>query len=392
MEDIQYLLYISSLVKKRRAGTISTGQQEELDRWIAAVPGRAGYLEAIDKEAASMDIDHPIFKVNVLEGIAAIREKTTDWEITRTKRRRRLWQFATAAAIISGIALGVQYIPSRQQREPVPVTVADRPAGSTKARLLLADGSSLELGASRDTAFRQGTAVQVTQKGGALSYYAGEDASRYVQYNTLITPRGGEYHLTLEDGTGVWLNAGSSLRFPVRFSGKTRRVELTGEAFFDVAQQPGQPFIVGVAGSDIVALGTSFNIKAYAGEKGVEATLVTGKAKVVQGSAERLLNPGYTATGREGRITVEKANVAAVTAWKNGLFLFKRTPVAEVMQQVSRWYDVEVRYAPDFDPATYFSGTISRKVPLSKLLEMMEMVGTARLTVTGKVIMVKPNK
>lgn len=389
MEDLSYLLHISSLIKKQLSGALSTGERQELDRWLAANPDHARYLEAIEQEARSMDISHPLFRVDVSAGVAVIEEKIHAWQLARTKKYRMLWQLAAAAAILLAVVTGIRYAITSPSPKPISIAVKDLPPGSTKAQLLLSNGSMLALGASGDTTFNQGTAVQVSQRSGQLTYHAGNDRSEAVAYNTLITPRGGEYHLTLPDGTEVWLNAGSSLHFPVRFSGNTRTVELNGEAFFDVAARPGKPFTVIAGGNEVVALGTSFNINAYQEEGAVRTTLVNGLARVDHNGESSLLNPGNTAVSKTGDITrIEKANVAAVLAWKNGLFLFKHTQVSEVMQQVGRWYNVSIKYAPDFDNGIYFSGEISRKVSLSKILTMMEKTGTARFSITDSTITV----
>ncbi len=189
----------------------------------------------------------------------------------------------------------------------------------------------------------------------------------------------------------VWLNAGSALRYPTVFKGKERTVELKGEAYFDVAANANQPFKVKVQdGVDVLVLGTGFNISAYADEPGSRTTLVEGAVLVRKGEDQQLLKPGQEALAADGAIRFNpQADIEMATAWKNGQFLFRDAPIGTVMKQLSRWYDVDVAYE-EGSVKEMFNGTIPRDVPLSKVLELLELTGLVHFTIKGNTVTVAP--
>lgn len=197
------------------------------------------------------------------------------------------------------------------------------------------------------------------------------------KFNKITTPRGGTYAVVLPDGTKVWLNAASSIRFPTRFTGDVRRIELTGEAYFEVSPSAQQRFTVAIGGDlpmDIDVLGTSFNVNAYADEGANVATLVSGKISVSAGSDKFILNPGQEARLASGGILkVREANVEKATAWRNGIFYFQNSDVKQIMRQISRWYDVEVEYNGAIEER--FNGTLPRNLKLSEIIFLLKSTG-----------------
>ena len=212
---------------------------------------------------------------------------------------------------------------------------------------------------------------------------------RPAQY-TLITPLGGEYRITLADGTTVWLNAGSKLEYPSVFTGSTREVSLEGEAFFEVAQDGTHPFIVHTEKQRITVLGTSFNIHAYADES-ESTTLINGKVRVNSEGNTLLLQPGQQALlDGSGQLRLDPdADLEEVAAWKNGYFQFNKADIRQIMQQLSRWYNVDVEYA-DSLPASSFGAIISRTNSISKILDVLEATGEVHFKVEGRHIYVMP--
>jgi ferric-dicitrate binding protein FerR (iron transport regulator) len=234
-----------------------------------------------------------------------------------------------------------------------------------------------------------GSSIQRTATGTLV--YAKSETNDEIAWNTIRIPNGGEYKVVLEDGTKIWLNAASSLRYPVRFTGPERRVELTrGEAYFEIAKNKEKPFIVVTDRMKIQALGTAFNVNLYShSDSSVSATLTEGKVQVSEGNgSNHYLLPGEQLAVSEKVSRVLKADTEAVTAWKNGLFLFNGTALPEVMEQLARWYDVKIEYAPAFTEKKFFTGEIKRNVPISKLLEMMELTGIARFRITNNTIII----
>ena len=266
--------------------------------------------------------------------------------------------------------------------------------GGNKALLTLANGSTIVLDNAHDGVLAQqgGTNVEKLDAG-SLAYNTEGKGSEEVMYNTIATPNGGQYQVILPDGSKVWLNAASSLKFPTRFEGKERSVELTGEAYFEVAQHSSMPFRVKVPGNgmDVQVLGTEFDVMAYGNEQTSNTTLVSGKVNVVSKGAVRVLEPGKQTIldNQTKTMRVADANVEQVVAWKNGLFRFRETGIRELMRQVERWYNVQVVYETEGKDQD-FTGVVSRNLPVSALLQTLELTGTVHFRVEGKKIIVLP--
>ncbi|MGN6510071.1 MAG: FecR family protein [Chitinophaga sp.] len=321
-------------------------------------------------------------------------ENKTVWEKTLAYRKpaktRRLYRWAAAAAIVVIAAAGAYLLlPERHVQPTVAQTVTDVAPGGSKAVLILADGSQVTLDSAGNQVIQQGSTA-IRQQAGQLRYDAADDASAG-SYNTLKTPRGGQFRITLPDGTGVWLNAESSIRFPTAFRGKERLVEVSGEAYFEVAKNAAMPFRVNVADRAAVeVLGTDFNINAYEDEEGIQATLLKGAVKVRKDAHSAVLKPGQQARVTTGISVVDGVDIEKVMAWKNGVFNFKDAKLKEVMKQLSRWYDIEVEYRGDV-PNTEFWGKMGRNLTLLQVLNGLEASGIHfKLEDNGKKLVVLP--
>ncbi len=249
--------------------------------------------------------------------------------------------------------------------------------GGNRAVLTLSDGRRIGLDSASDGFLTRDGNSQVQKSGNSQLIYTtdGDKEEKTVSFNTLSTPRGGQYQLLLPDGTQVWLNAASSITFPTNFAGAERMVKMTGEVYFDVAKDKTHPFKVVVAADDgkdmqVAVLGTQFNVNAYADEPGRTVTLLEGGVRVEQGSQTVQLLPGAQARqGQDGKLVrMESANVEAAVAWKNGWFFFKDADVPTVMRQLSRWYNVEVEYEGTI-PSRLFNGEIGRSLTLNQVME-----------------------
>ncbi|GAA4315063.1 FecR family protein [Compostibacter hankyongensis] len=316
----------------------------------------------------------------------------------RILRRRRLYltAAATAALLLGSAAVYFHdHTPLRSPQASAGVRQEITPGGN-KARLTLSDGTTVPLGEAEKTIpVRQGN-VRVRQDSGALTYHAlqGNTSPASPEYNTLSTPRGGQYQLQLSDGTRVWLNAASSVRYPTVFTGKTREVGITGEAYFDVAPDPDRPFVVRANHTEVKVLSTEFNIDAYPDEHRVRTTLVKGKVKVrPEGNNGRalLLQPGQQAESPEdGPTLLAAADVDEATAWKRGLFVFHNDDLASIMRKLGRWYDIEVSYKENRLPSSHFTGAIRRQENIGRVLEMLALTGGAHFEVRGRQVIVTP--
>lgn len=310
--------------------------------------------------------------------------------------RRRRWIFAATAAAVVLLLIGAGSLFRYNKYKPsAPLALVkdttylhDAAPGGNKAMLRLANDSVIDLtGAKNGVLDQQGGSQVVKPADGELAYEKGGAGS--VGFNTLITPRGGQYHLTLPDGSRVWLNAASALKYPTVFSGKERVVELQGEAYFEVAQNASMPFRVMVRKTpaeepvQVEVLGTQFNVMAYPDEPGISTTLLEGSVRVREGAKAVLIKPGEQA--RENR--VNPVDTEEVVAWKNGMFKFDEATIEQVMRQISRWYDVEVVYVNEH-PKDLFRGELYRNVNVSRILRVLQASGV-HFTVEGKRIYVK---
>jgi len=314
---------------------------------------------------------------------------------------RRTWFRVAAAAILIFIAGGVFLLLNRTtEKEQVtsnpPPVRNDVAPGGNKAILTLADNSTITLDSAANGALtQQGNTKILKLSDGQLSYNTTGKPTE-VFYNTISTPRGGQYQIVLPDGTKVWLNAVSSLRFPTAFVGDERRVEITGEAYFEVAKNASMPFRVNVAGKgEVEVLGTHFNINSYTEETTINTTLLEGSVKItgLMTNDSRLLSPGQQAQlNSNGQISLNKnPDIEEVMAWKNGKFQFgEAADIATIMRQISRWYDVDVEYKGTV--TEHIGGTISRNVNVSKVFEMLEMTGSVKFQVAGKKVIVMPQE
>jgi transmembrane sensor len=304
-----------------------------------------------------------------------------------------------AAAILLMVSTGGYFLLQRSPgKEVVKSNVIQQPvqndiaAGGSKAILTLADGTTVVLDTvNNGTLTKQGT-VTVVKLDGQLAYNNSEKASTEVLYNTITTPNGGQYKLVLADGTKVWLNAASSLRYPTTFTGNERRVEVAGEAYFEVAKNATIPFKVNVIGKgEIEVLGTHFNINAYSDEPAITTTLLEGSIRFTQLATKKatLIAPGQQVLlSVEGEMKLNKqADLESAVAWKNGSFNFTSQDLVSIMRQVSRWYDVEVVYKGAISHET-FTGIVGRSSNVSEVLKLMEDSGV-HFKIEGKKIVVQ---
>jgi len=324
-------------------------------------------------------------------------------EADRTRVRRigylfRRWSVAVVFLLLIGG--GVFFFLRGREARPI-ATVAAKPAarilpGANKAILTLANGQQIILNnVQNGTIGQQGNIRVVKLDSGQLAYAApraespADQLAKAPLYNTITTPRGGQYQVTLADGTKVWLNAESSIRFPTAFMGKNREVELTGEAYFEVKADKDKPFLVKAGQTETRVLGTSFNIMAYSDEGAVKTTLLDGAVSMALGLQSALLRPGEQGQydDNKGSMMTRPVNTRAVVAWKDGYYFFDRTPVKSVMRQIARWYDVTIVYQ-GAAPKDEIVGKLPRTADVKEVLHIMELIGI-HFKIEGKTIVVQ---
>jgi ferric-dicitrate binding protein FerR (iron transport regulator) len=316
---------------------------------------------------------------HVLSAAAADESPRRDSPV---RLHRRIWRYVAAASVVLIMAGAGIYLLSGVH-EPGTGGAASRLVthdvlpGGNKATLTLANGTTIVLdSAHHEHLPSQGAPAGINITNGLVSYNplrAGGKIAGSPQYNTLSTPKGGQYQLELADGTKVWLNAASSIRYPTSFEGAAmREVEVSGEAYFEIARKSGQPFRVQVGSMQVDVLGTRFNIEAYADQPTIKTTLLEGGVRVTQGHDSQVLNPGeQSQLSQNGELKlVRDANVEGAVAWKNGYFSFDQADLRTVMLKIARWYNVNVVYQGDIVPQR-FGGEIQENLTLSQVLTIL---------------------
>lgn len=369
-ERLQYL------VNRYFNGTCTEDEQKELARWIDSARNDDALKELLEEAWSG-------YKPDVtMPGEMSERILSAVFEEERPKSRplhrlQRWWPAAAAAVVL--LLAGAGYL-FRGESEDNLVAEQPRyrnevPAGGNKAVLMLGDGSVITLdSAANGILAQQGNVKVMKTASGQLSYLGQGDYKEARSVNTMRTPRGGEYRLILPDGTKVWLNAASSITFPVAFVGNDRVVSITGEAYFEVAHNKAMPFRVTTGNTTVEVLGTHFNINAYEGEGFIKTTLLEGAVKVNSPYESNLLTPGQQArvAGIGSMDVVNEVDLDEVMAWKNGYFQFNDADMPTVMRQLENWYDVTVTYEGGFVPDRSFGGGMQRSLPLSKVLKILE--------------------
>jgi transmembrane sensor len=270
----------------------------------------------------------------------------------------------------------VKYVVSEVKAPEIITSPTEILPGKDKALLTLSDGSVIVLDETKNgnIAIQGNTAVN--KRNNELIYDASgisTAAPGEITFNTITTPKGGQYQVVLPDGSKVWLNAASTLRFPTMFTPTTRNVELKGEGYFEVAKDAAKPFHVKINSMEIEVLGTHFNVMGYDNETALKTTLLEGAVKINYGTAAKILKPGQQAKieNTTGNINIIPADIEQAVAWKNGSFLFVNEDIKSIMRQLSRWYDIEVAYEGK-EKERYFSGEVSRNVSLSQALKILD--------------------
>jgi len=377
-------------------------EKKELDIWLAQSPyNRSLFDEIMNGEKLEEDVKEMLqYKIKDLPAIIVQlgERKTISIESSKYK-----WWYAAVAVLFIMLTVGAYYVFIHEVKKELAVRPEenkfkpDVEPGHDGAILKLADGRTIILDSMANGALATegNTEIEKTSNG-QLVYHTGKEQQQLL-YNTLSTPRGRKFRLTLPDGSNVWLNAESSITYPSAFAANERKVEITGEAYFEVSHNAARPFKVKINtplgdGGEVQVLGTHFNIMAYKDEGSINTTLLEGAVKITQGSKYSFLKPGQQAQlsfpgDRQGKINlVNNANLEEAIAWKNGLFIFNGADIKTIMRQVSRWYDVEISYEKEISQT--FSGTIPRTVNVSKLFNYLELTKHVHFRIENKKVIV----
>lgn len=375
------------LLYKFLEGTINTEEAARLEQWLQESPERRELLKELsDDEQLPKAIQeyHPDNRLDLETRIFDMIRGRLAMKPEPVAIYRRSWfRLAIAACLVLLLGLGSYFTFFHSPATPAAVAAlpdagdVNAPA-SNRATITLADGSTVYLDSEASGALaEQGNMRLVKLADGQIAYQPiSEHAATALQFNTLTNPRGSRViDITLADGSRVWLNAGTSFTYPVAFTGPDRKVSVNGEAYFEVMQDNGKPFLVNTGNAFVKVLGTQFNVMNYSGEPTIQTTLLEGSVQFIAGNNEMLLAPGQQSNlNKNGSLTMAKnVDVELVTAWKNGLQSFRHADLKTLMRRVERWYDVDVVYETEVPDSLSFTGEgIARNVSLRELLQVLE--------------------
>jgi ferric-dicitrate binding protein FerR (iron transport regulator) len=380
----QERIYI--LIKKYRDNTATAAEREELLNWY--------------RENAYQDAEFP--ESEEMNGEAMLARLNRETKPAKTKPIFR-WVAAASAVLILGVAglFIARMLTTDRENFPRRVALSNIHPGGNKAILTLANGKKISLTDAGNGQIANQNGIKVTKAANGQLVYTitgrenlpGALSSTDLDaFNIIETPKGGQYQVILPDGSKVWLNAYTSLKFPVSFNNqKERRVELSGEAYFEVAHNKDLPFRVVTARQTVEVLGTHFDVNAYADDAVTKTTLLQGLVRITAASRSAILNPGQQAR-LTGTLDVSEVNTAEAIAWKNGYFNFDDEKLENIMRSVSRWYNVDVVFEDQSLKKETFGAVTTRFANITTLLKMMEQTGDARFSIQGTTITVSRKK
>ena len=371
--------------------------------WLQAIlegkvkPGDAEW-ERIWKERDFTAVRRVLREVGMWKKDELVADREKMWQVIEQYRgegmnRRRIPVWRWVAAVMLPLLLGgTLWMNLREKREMlVAEVVPEIEAGTPRAVLLMEQGERIDLSLfAGDTILNKGDVRIRLDSSKSVTYERVTGTPAKIEHNTIIVPRKGEYQLILADGSKVYLNSESKLRFPTRFEGKERRVYLEGEGYFEVVKDTAKPFIVEAKEVDVRVLGTSFNVSAYVSEQAVRTTLVDGKVRVgdrLTGKGEIIL-PGQQAEWEDGTFTTKEVDTSIYTAWINGKFYFEGATLEEIASQLERWYDIDFFFTSENVKRFAFAGVINKEYSANKIFSIIEKTTRVRFNVNGRVVTV----
>ena len=384
--DLQKAYRLATIIIRVKLGNVTEEERSELLDWLdeseenrrtykRIIRGEAIRERIAGEERIGKETDYEKIRISVVRSLVG----------RRRSRRVRLWRSVAAAACICAVAVTVLWELSGVRAVPEAMPLAGQQTETAKVKLILHSGEQIALEQKKEQRIEAGDAV-IKNEHGQLIYESKNNLATEELFNKVVTAIGGEYALILSDGTRVWLNADSELEYPVEFVKKERIVKLSGEAYFEVAPNPEQPFIVEAGGIQTRVLGTAFNFSAYRGENASTITLLTGKVAVsAPGHAERVLLPGqqlkYDAENR--KTVIKEVDAEDFVVWKDGLFLFNDCGLEEIIPRLSRWYGVTFHYDREkFGDLKFYIKT-RRYEDIGTILNLLKLTENVTYSIEG---------
>ena len=374
---------IARIIQKSLKGKLSESEERQLSGWrMVSDENERAFQRMISEDFYTIGME----KLEMYDSRVAYGRFLQKKYQQRRKRRFLINMARVAAVALPFVIALVLYVGLNREEEQMvrPSLASNILPGTSKAVLTLANGQMIPLGkeATDSTIITDGT--QISASGSGVTYASGVE-SESVVYNKLEIPRGGEFCLTLSDGTRVWLNSETSIQYPVAFGAKERRVFVQGEAYFEVAKDAKKPFTVQFMSSSVTVLGTSFNIRAYPEEKRSQTTLAEGSVRIYSPGSSMLLKPGEQAevSALSGEMVKQEVEVKNFTSWKDGRFVFEQQPLEDIMRTLERWYDIRVIFKDEGAKRISLSGNMKRYGDFSQVMKMLQMTGDVRFELHG---------
>jgi transmembrane sensor len=400
---------IRVLITKYLKEELSVEERETLDKWVnQSDENRELFRQVSDKNSPDLFYNGYKEYLDIIGKTPEFSYSQPPAKMVTIPSNKRSWYMAAASVALIVVITGYIFIKHNRQEQELTKTptpekpfVKDVDPAGNKATLQLSNGKKITLtDAGNGMLAQDGKTIINKKQDGELVYEAGSvhpGTGSILSYNTITTPRGGKYQVVLPDGSKVWLNAASALRFPIAFSGKERKVELSGEAYFEVIKDKSKPFIVALTSvsgeydgsGEIEVLGTHFNVNAYEEEPKVSTTLLEGSIKFSASAKNKIRNSKVLTPGQQAVVNKNANDISIVTtedpeasiAWVNGKFSFEKTNLTSVMRELSRWYNIQVTYEGNVETNTLYTGKVDRMIPLSRLLSNLEKIGDTKFKV-----------
>ena len=374
---------IARIIQKSLKGKLSESEERQLSGWRkVSDENERAFQRMISEDFYTIGME----KLEMYDSRVAYGRFLQKKYQQRRKRRFLINMARVAAVALPFVIALVLYVGLNREEEQMvrPSLASNILPGTSKAVLTLANGQMIPLGkeATDSTIITDGT--QISASGSGVTYASGVE-SESVVYNKLEIPRGGEFCLTLSDGTRVWLNSETSIQYPVAFGAKERRVFVQGEAYFEVAKDAKKPFTVQFMSSSVTVLGTSFNIRAYPEEKRSQTTLAEGSVRIYSPGSSMLLKPGEQAevSALSGEMVKQEVEVKNFTSWKDGRFVFEQQPLEDIMRTLERWYDIRVIFKDEGAKRISLSGNMKRYGDFSQVMKRLQRTGDVRFELHG---------
>ena len=383
---------VSEIISRYILGNISDAEKEQLERWLAESPRHKDLFDKLIREEITSGKVRAYERINWQEARKNLLERKKSESRMRQRRRVIRWtRYAAVIVLFVGLYVYFRSNDKLPEINKTQVTARVIPAGKPTATLQLASGEEILLTSDRSCNIKQENGVIIKQDSGIIKYRVdGTKVKQKEQFNTITVPRGGEFSLMLSDGTRVWLNAETRLRYPVEFVGDKRKVYLEGEAFFDVSHDKQKQFVVETEEARVKVFGTAFNVYAYKDDDATVATLVRGSIELkVRDSDDKVrLEPGEQGTLINGKLTKQDVDVEMYTAWREGRMVFKSIRLEDLLHHMARWYNVDVVFSREELKDVTFTGEAKKYEDFSEVLDIIETTQSVRFRVEDRTIIV----